>query len=178
LVHLWAREHQSSGDALVAEAVVKKRKPLVFSPTQWTLTIMSRIEMHIAKPCNQSWAAMAGDDRVRHCGVCRKNVFNIAEMTAAEVEALIRETNGRFCARLYRRADGGVMTKDCPKGLAKVRRKRAFALAQVGVTMLLAGSLSGCMGSTGSGSETGDVAVAPQKAAPAQKIPVIQKRQE
>ena len=139
---------------------------------------MAEIEIRIAKPCNQSWAAMAGNDRVRHCGVCRKNVFNIAEMTAAEVETLIRDTNGRFCARLYRRADGGIMTKDCPKGLAKVRRKRAFALAQVGATMLLAGSLSGCMGSTGSGSETGDVAVASHKAAPAHKLPVIPKRKE
>jgi hypothetical protein len=89
---------------------------------------MAQIEMHIAKPCNQSWTAMKGDEQVRHCGACRKNVYNISEMSEAEVEDLIRRTDGKFCARLYRRTDNRVMTSDCPKGVAAVRRRRTLAV--------------------------------------------------
>lgn len=110
---------------------------------------MAEIEIRIAKPCKQSWSAMDGNERVRFCGVCQTNVFNISEMTTAEVEELIRKTNGVFCARLYRRSDNRVMTKDCPKGVTTYRRKRTFALLRAGATMVLGASLTGCMGSTG-----------------------------
>lgn len=86
------------------------------------------LEIRIAKPCPQTWTAMKGDDQVRHCGSCQKNVYNIAAMTEAEVEALIRRTEGHFCARIYRRTDGRVLTADCPKGVAAVRRKRTLAV--------------------------------------------------
>lgn len=94
------------------------------------------LELRIAKPCDQAWAEMAGDERTRHCAVCRKSVFNVAEMSEAEVEALIRRTEGRFCARVYRRADGTVMTRDCPKGVAGVRRRVALALTTVCAALL------------------------------------------
>ena len=85
------------------------------------------LDIRIAKPCNQTWTAMKGDDQVRHCGACRKNVYNISEMTEAEVEALVHRTEGRFCARVYRRTDGRILTADCPRGVAAVRRKRTLA---------------------------------------------------
>lgn len=99
------------------------------------------LELRIAKPCDQTWTAMRGDDRVRHCSRCDKNVYNVSEMTEAEVEALIQRTEGRFCARLYRRTDNRVMTKDCPRGVAAVRRKRALALTAMGATMAFGYSL-------------------------------------
>ncbi len=86
------------------------------------------LDIRIAKPCGQTWTAMKGDEQVRHCGACRKNVYNIAEMTEKEIEALIRRTEGHFCARIYRRTDGRVLTADCPRGLAAVRRKRTLAV--------------------------------------------------
>ena len=57
----------------------------------------------IASPCPASWNAMAGDDRARHCGLCDKQVYNVAAMTGPDVVDLIRRTEGEFCARLYRR---------------------------------------------------------------------------
>ncbi len=102
---------------------------------------MAELEIRIAKPCNQSWTAMKGDERVRFCGACKTNVFNISEMTRDEVEELIRKTNGVFCARLYRRTDSRVMTKDCPKGVAAYKRKRAFVLASAGAAMAYGGQL-------------------------------------
>ena len=78
---------------------------------------------------------MKGDERVRHCQRCDHDVYNISEMTEAEVQALIVRTEGKFCARLYRRTDNRVMTKDCPKGVAATRRRGVLALAAAGASM-------------------------------------------
>jgi hypothetical protein len=81
----------------------------------------------IASPCSASWDDMVGDDRVRFCGSCEKNVYNIAAMVAAEAERLLVEHEGNVCVRLYRRADGTVLTADCPVGVRRKRVKRAIA---------------------------------------------------
>jgi Carboxypeptidase regulatory-like domain len=90
----------------------------------------------IAVPCEASWEGMAGDERVRHCSLCSLNVYNFAEMTRDEVRELLLRTEGRVCARLYRRADGTVLTRDCPKGLRAVRQ-RAFRAATALIAALL-----------------------------------------
>jgi hypothetical protein len=85
----------------------------------------------IATPCPVSWEQMTGDDRVRFCDQCELHVYNISELTRIEAETLIASTEGRICARLYRRADGSVITKDCPVGLRALRMrvsKRAAAV--------------------------------------------------
>ena len=57
---------------------------------------------------------MQGDERVRHCGLCRKNVYNLSSMPRAEAAALLAgNTKGELCVRFYRRSDGTVMTSDC-----------------------------------------------------------------
>lgn len=98
--------------------------------------------LQIASPCPASWAEMAGDEQARHCAACDKKVYNIATMTSAEVVALIELTEGHFCGRLFRRADGTVLTADCPVGLATraARRvKRLVGLAGVAIGVLLTG---------------------------------------
>ena len=87
--------------------------------------------LRIATPCPIGWEQMAGDNRVRFCDHCQLNVYNISELSRIEAEALIASTEGRLCARLYRRADGTVLTKDCPVGLRALRMrvsKRAAAV--------------------------------------------------
>jgi hypothetical protein len=69
-------------------------------------------------------------------------------MTAAEAAALIAGREGRLCARLFRRADGTVITADCPAVAAeatpaplpvpRVRLLRLHALTIVLVALLLA----------------------------------------
>src|ERR1700688_662509 len=90
-------------------------------------------QIRIASPCSADWEQMEGDERVRFCGECKKNVFNLSAMTRRDAEALLKETNGNICAQLYRRADGMVLTADCPEGLrlkaARLRRRVAWALA-------------------------------------------------
>jgi hypothetical protein len=77
---------------------------------------------------------MTGDERVRHCNSCQLNIYNTAEMTAIEVERLIEQREGRLCIRLLRRADGTVITRDCPVGLRAMRKRLARS---VGATLSL-----------------------------------------
>lgn len=95
----------------------------------------------IASPCAASWADMTGTEQVRFCGSCEKNVYDISKMTRDAAEELLREATGGVCIRLYRRADGTVITADCPVG---VRRKRVRRLAYgvVGGGLLAAGGLA------------------------------------
>lgn len=87
--------------------------------------------LRVATPCPVSWEQMTGDARVRFCDHCQLNVYNISELSRVEAESLIASTEGRICARLYRRGDGTVLTKDCPVGLRALRMrvsKRAAAV--------------------------------------------------
>ena len=79
---------------------------------------------------------MTGDDRTRHCDLCNLHVYNIAQLTRKEAESLIANTEGRICARLYRRPDGTVITKDCPVGLRAVRRRVARITSAVFATIV------------------------------------------
>jgi len=94
-------------------------------------------QVRIASPCTASWDAMTGDDRVRFCGECKLNVYNVSGMSREEAAALLEKTDGRLCMRIYRRPDGTLLTKDCPVGLRAIRRKLAVVAAAFGA--LLAG---------------------------------------
>jgi hypothetical protein len=90
------------------------------------LTVLE--ELRIATPCNADWDDMNGDERVRFCGKCEKNVYNLSAMSRADAEALVREKEQRLCVRFYQRADGTVLTGDCPVGVQKKRlRQRVWA---------------------------------------------------
>jgi len=121
-----------------------------------SLPLLDRVR--IAAPCPARWEEMTGDDRVRHCGLCRLNVYNLSGMSRGEAEALLSrhfEADGaskgeRVCAQVFRRADGTVMTTECPVGLAAVRARArraavrlAAAVGLTGVVSLLAAAESG-----------------------------------
>jgi Carboxypeptidase regulatory-like domain len=92
--------------------------------------------LRIASPCPARWEQMNGDDRARFCELCNLHVYNIAELTAREAKSLIANTEGRICARLYRRSDGTVITKDCPVGLRAIRRRVARIAGAAFATIL------------------------------------------
>jgi hypothetical protein len=119
------------------------------------LPMLSRVE--VAKPCNASWEDMRGDDRVRFCGKCEKNVYNLSELGEDEAEALIYEHEGKLCARFFRRTDGTVLTNDCHVG---TRRRKRMVLAALGVAATAAGG--GWYGLAGSPQATmGAIAIVP-----------------
>lgn len=96
-------------------------------------------QLKIASPCPASWEKMTGNNQVRHCSQCNLNVYNFSEMTSQEIETLINASEGqRLCGRLYQRADGTLLTQDCPVGLrTRVRR----VTRRVGATLAAAMSL-------------------------------------
>jgi hypothetical protein len=88
---------------------------------------------------------MHGDDKVRHCGDCAKNVYNLAGMTRFDAQLLLEQTEGRVCIRMFRRHDGTVLTSDCPVGLAErtYRAARRTTLTAASTVFALAASVIG-----------------------------------
>jgi hypothetical protein len=92
--------------------------------------------VRVASPCPASWENMTGDDRIRYCEECKLNVYNLSDMTRAEAERLISGREGRLCVRFYRRADGTVLTQDCPKGLQAMMRRVSRVAGAVLTTIM------------------------------------------
>jgi hypothetical protein len=96
--------------------------------------------VRIASPCPADWSAMSGDDRRRLCSQCKLHVYDLSAMTRAEATALVAKKEGRLCVRFFRRADGTMLTQDCPVGLRqklRAARVRAVAMAAAVFSMLL-----------------------------------------
>jgi hypothetical protein len=85
--------------------------------------------LRIVSPCDVPWSSMEGDEAVRFCGKCRKNVYNVAQLPRAEAVALIERAEGRVCMQLTRRSDGTIVTGDCWAQLRRARKRGLFALA-------------------------------------------------
>jgi hypothetical protein len=81
---------------------------------------------------------MSGNDSARFCAQCQKHVYNWSALTAERAADLIREKEGKLCVRFYKRADGTILTADCPVGAAAVWR-RVKRLAAAVVALLVSG---------------------------------------
>ena len=123
-------------------------------------SVLNRVS--VASPCPTSWDAMVGNDQVRHCGQCRLNVYNLSAMTRPEAEALFLKKEGRLCVRFYQRADGTMITQDCPVGLAKLKKKLARLAGGLAAAIAFAAGLGGC----GRDEEKSPVAPPPVKTKP------------
>jgi hypothetical protein len=94
-------------------------------------------KMLLASPCDVPWSTMVGNDRVRHCAACAKDVHNLSSMTEAEVQAFfdVATTNAVVagtplpCVAFYERADGTILTQDCPVGVRRRRLRNLLATA-------------------------------------------------
>ena len=102
-------------------------------------------QIEISSPCTVSWDEMraaGGDGRVRFCGQCRQNVYNVEAMSRVEARRLIAAREGRVCVRILRRPDGTVVTADCWARLRAARRRGFLPflgmMVLVGFTELIA----------------------------------------
>jgi len=114
-----------SARSLLDEAKAKARLPVLPN-------------IRVATPCPADWKAMSGDEQVRACGSCNKNVYNLSTLTREEAEALILDKEGRLCVRYFQRKDGTILLKDCSIGITQKRKRRALA---VGIAALLGGGV-------------------------------------
>src|SRR6185369_14685561 len=87
--------------------------------------------VRVAAPCPANWDSMYGNERVRFCGECQLNVYNLSAMSRAEAEQLVGQAEGRLCVRYYRRRDGSILTQNCPVGLRALKRR----LSRVGTAI-------------------------------------------
>jgi hypothetical protein len=111
--------------------------------------------IQIATPCSARWEDMVGDDRVRHCAQCDLDVHDLSAVGREEAERVLEGlARGRVCARFYRRADGTILTRDCPVGVARVRRAARRALVRVAAMIGLVGA-TGVAAATMSGDSWG-----------------------
>jgi hypothetical protein len=102
--------------------------------------------LRIASPCPVGWQQMKGSEQVRFCEQCQLHVYNFSGMPRKEAEAIVHQTEGRICGRFYRRADGTILTRDCPVGLRALRR-RAVKIAGAAATAVMSFCLT-AMGQT------------------------------
>lgn len=118
--------------------------------------------IRVASPCQADWNQMIGDERRRFCGQCNLNVYNLSEMTRSEAENLLINSEGRLCARFYKRADGTVLTKDCPIGwqlLKKRVSKTVVSFASLVFGILTSLGLTAFFSQSNKGELMGTVAV-------------------
>ena len=93
-------------------------------------------DVRVAAPCSVDWDSMYGNERIRFCDQCKLNVYNLSEMTRTEAERLVSQAEGRVCIRYYQRRDGSILTKNCPVGLAAIKRRLSRVATAIGSTVL------------------------------------------
>jgi hypothetical protein len=117
-----------------------KRDNITFTGTQPAPKQTALQNVRIASPCSANWEQMMGDDRVRFCAGCQMNVYNLSEMTRREAERLVASREGRLCVRYYQRADGTVLTRNCPKSLQVAARQ----ISRIGSAIVSMAMTIGC----------------------------------
>ncbi|HEX7842714.1 MAG TPA: hypothetical protein VF469_34815 [Kofleriaceae bacterium] len=130
-------------DALAAEVAEKtreleeSRRLLEHARARAKLPVQGGIR--VASPCTADWNRMTGDDRVRRCGECQKDVYNLSGMTRDEAEALLIERNGDVCVRYFQRRDDPILLADCAVGARRRTRRRWIAAGAVALAAAGAG---------------------------------------
>ncbi len=100
--------------------------------------------LSIKSPCRVGFDKMEGDDRVRFCGDCKLNVYNLSGMTRMEAEELVATREGRLCVTFIRRFDGTIITKDCQTIVGRVKDSFRFVATFIAAIMSGASLLTAC----------------------------------
>jgi hypothetical protein len=84
--------------------------------------------VRVAAPCTSDWDQMIGSERVRFCGQCSLNVYNLSSMTRSDAESLIAGTEGDYVsgsiAALMDRSSRRIVRLACGRSGAACRTSR------------------------------------------------------
>lgn len=69
-------------------------------------------DLPIPEPCHESWEAMTGDDRRRHCVSCDHSVVGLSALTRGEASALLATQGEHRCVRYEHDAAGVIRFAD------------------------------------------------------------------
>jgi hypothetical protein len=77
----------------------------------------------VPTPCPADWDSMIGNDQVRFCEHCSLDVHNLSQMTRAQAERLVAQSNGRLCVRYHRSSTGQPLTLPVGQKLHGISRR-------------------------------------------------------
>jgi hypothetical protein len=128
--------------------------------------------IQVKDPCSQDWNKMFGNDKVRFCEHCVKNVHDLSAMTRKKAEALVARSKGGICVRYIRRPDGDIQTVSDKLYQISGRASR-LAASVFGASLTLASSIYAQQEKTISSLPAVERAIAPdqQKNAPKEQTP-------
>jgi hypothetical protein len=110
-----------------------------------TLKVLDAIS--VPTHCPVPWEGMEGTSQTRFCTKCSHPVHDVSELTTEEALALLRGPGRPPCLRIYRRADGRVLTADCTTKRERVWKWLRRRCAWVG-SVFAGWFLSGCQHAT------------------------------
>lgn len=98
---------------------------------------MSKINLldsiQVETPCEQDWKTMRGNDAVRFCDHCAKDIHNLSKMTRKQARKLVAQSNGNLCIRYTRRPDGKIQT--IKNTLHQITRQTGLAAGVLGTSL-------------------------------------------
>jgi hypothetical protein len=83
--------------------------------------------VRVKDPCTQAWDEMVGNDKVRFCTHCAKDVNNLSAMTRKEAVRLVRKSGGSLCIRYVQRP--GTKAPMFAEQLTQITRRRIPLMA-------------------------------------------------
>jgi|GEM_PF-1822197 len=110
-------------------------------------TVLKRLR--IVRGCDVSWESMVGDARVRHCGACDREVYDLTAMDPDEVEDFVEARRENLpCVRMHARPDGRYQDGPCAPAQRRHFTRAIAAAAALGLAGVL-GTLGGEGDATG-----------------------------
>ncbi|MEQ1764418.1 MAG: carboxypeptidase-like regulatory domain-containing protein [Pyrinomonadaceae bacterium] len=96
--------------------------------------LLDRID--VREPCTESWEEMTGNEEVRFCSHCSKNVYDLSSYTRQRAEKLVRDSNGNLCVRYRKDERGRVVT--APPKFTHIKRHAKIAAGVLATTISVA----------------------------------------
>ncbi len=96
-------------------------------------TILDSID--VPKPCSASWEEMTGDEKVRFCSSCEKDIYNLSAMSRQKAEKLVEDSSGKICVRYEKNSQGKIVT--APPKFTQITRRATIAAGVLATTLSL-----------------------------------------
>ncbi|CAA9392099.1 MAG: hypothetical protein AVDCRST_MAG74-1160 [uncultured Pyrinomonadaceae bacterium] len=87
----------------------------------------------VQSPCSKSWNEMRGNEQIRFCSHCAKDVHNLSEMTRKRARKIVAASNGNICVRYTRRPDGRIQA--IKNTLHQITRQTGIAAGVLGTSL-------------------------------------------
>ena len=87
----------------------------------------------VKSPCSESWNEMRGNEQIRFCSHCAKDVHDLSQMTRKRARKIVAESNGNICVRYVRRPDGRIQT--VKNTLHQITRHAGIAAGVLGTSL-------------------------------------------